>query len=194
MTNTGLLFGSFNPIHIGHLALANYLLEYAPFDELWFIVSPQNPFKDENDLAPPHHRLEMAKIATQEEPRFWASDVEFHMPRPSYTIHTLRKLSESHPSHIFSLIIGSDNLRTIERWTESKEILAQFPLAVYPRPGYPVNENTSLPSENTKIFNPPLLDLSSTFIRKGIGEGRQLRYLVPTGVYDYIISSKLYHK
>jgi len=194
MTNTALLFGSFNPIHIGHLALANYMLEYAPFDDLWFIVSPQNPFKEEYDLAPPDHRLKMTRIANREEPRFTTSDVEFHMPRPSYTINTLRKLSESYPSHKFSLIIGSDNLHTIERWTESAEILAHFPLAVYPRPGYPVNKNSSFPSKHTTIFDPPLLDISSTFIRKGVRQGKQLRYLVPAGVYDYIISNNLYHK
>ncbi|MFW5754667.1 MAG: nicotinate (nicotinamide) nucleotide adenylyltransferase [Marinilabiliaceae bacterium] len=194
MKNTGLLFGSFNPIHIGHLALANYLLEYAPFDELWFIVSPQNPFKNENDLAPPHHRLEMARLAVREEPRFSVKDVEFHMPRPSYTINTLGKLSESSPSRKFSLIIGSDNLHTIKRWTGSADILAHFPLVVYPRPGFPVEKNTRLPSQNTKIFDPPLLDISSTFIREGIREGKQLRYFVPADVYDYIISNNLYYK
>jgi len=192
MTKTGLLFGSFNPIHIGHLALANYLLEYSSFDDLWFIVSPQNPFKDEKDLTLPHHRLEMTRLATREEPRFFACDVEFHLPRPSYTIHTLRKLSGYYPSHNFSLIIGSDNLHTIGRWAESKEILDHYPLAVYPRPGFPVNKNTPRPSKNTIFFDPPLLDISSTFIREGIMQGKQLRFLVPAGVYDYIISHKLY--
>ncbi|MGM0375311.1 MAG: nicotinate (nicotinamide) nucleotide adenylyltransferase [Bacteroidota bacterium] len=194
MTKTGLLFGSFNPIHIGHLALANYLLEYAPFDDLWFIVSPQNPFKNENDLAPPHHRLEMTRLGTNEEPRFFASDIEFQLPRPSYTIHTLRKLSDSYPSHKFSLIIGSDNLQTIGRWIESNEILEHYPLAVYPRPGFPVNKNPSHLSGKTTIFDPPLLDISSTFIREGIRQGKQLRFLVPPGIYDYIISHKLYQK
>ncbi|MFO8001416.1 MAG: nicotinate (nicotinamide) nucleotide adenylyltransferase [Marinilabilia sp.] len=192
MTQTGLLFGSFNPIHIGHLALANYMLEYVPFDEVWFIVSPQNPFKEENDLAPPHHRLEMTRLSITKESRFKVSDVEFNMPRPSYTIHTLRKLSREFPAHKFSMIIGSDNLTNIERWHSSGELLDNYPLTVYPRPGFPVSDLIEDLPGTIKTVKAPLFDISSTFIREGIKAGKQLRYMVPEGVFEYIIQYRLY--
>lgn len=192
MTQTGLLFGSFNPIHIGHLALANYMLEYAPFDEIWLVVSPRNPFKNESDLAPPAHRLAMAHIATRKDLRIRISDIEFEMPTPSYTIHTLEKLITIFPGKKFSLIIGSDNLLNIERWQASEKILKTFPILVYPRPGYSLNEANADILQSVKTLQAPLLDISSTLIREGIRNGKNLRYLMPDGVYDYIVDKQLY--
>ncbi|PWD98824.1 nicotinate (nicotinamide) nucleotide adenylyltransferase [Marinilabilia rubra] len=192
MKKTGLLFGSFNPIHIGHLALANYLMEYAPFDEVWFMVSPQNPFKEHSELAPADQRLEMVKLATGIEPKFKVCDLEFDMPVPSYTINTLKRLSELHPDHQFSLITGSDNILTFPRWHKSEEILNNYPIVVYPRPGYEVNEaNTGL-SKFVKVVEAPLLDISSTLIRNGLNNHKNLRFLLPYGIFDFILKEGLY--
>ncbi len=192
MTETGLLFGSFNPIHIGHVAMANYLLEFAPFDELWFVVSPQNPFKEHSDLAPANHRLEMANIAIRQESRFKVSNIEFEMPVPSYTISTLTKVATEYPSKRFSLIIGTDNLINFKRWHDAEKILQDFPIVVYPRPGYSTENADKEILSAVKIIQAPLLDISSTLIREGIGNGKKLRYLVPEGVYDYIVQNQLY--
>lgn len=192
MTRTGLLFGSFNPIHIGHLALANYVLEYAPFDEIWLVVSPRNPFKNESDLAPASHRLAMTHIATRQDLRIKVSDIEFEMPTPSYTVHTLENLTSLFPGNNFSLIIGSDNLLNIERWHASEKILKNFPILVYPRPGYSLDEARPDILKSVKTLQAPLLDISSTLIREGISNGKNLRYLMPEGVYDYIVEKQLY--
>ncbi|WP_291858991.1 nicotinate (nicotinamide) nucleotide adenylyltransferase, partial [Marinilabilia sp.] len=190
----GLLFGSFNPIHIGHLALANYLLEFAPFDEVWFIVSPQNPFKEQSDLVDAHHRLEMVKLAVSREKRFKASDIEFDMPVPSYTLKTLELLKTSNSDHLFTLIIGSDNLLTFPRWYAAKQILEKYQILVYPRPGYPTEKADPDFLDKVKIKEAPLLDISSTFIRKAFTENKKLPYLVPHEVFDYITSKGLYLK
>lgn len=192
MTETGLLFGSFNPIHIGHLAVANYMLEYVPFNELWFVVSPQNPFKEEENLAPASHRLKMSQIAIQKDLRFKVSDIEFNLPKPSYTIHSLRKISETFPNHRFSLIIGSDNLQTLNRWYAAEEILHAFPIFVYPRPGYPLKGVSDDILSAVNLIEAPSLNISSTLIREGIKKGKKLPYLVPHGVFDYISENKLY--
>jgi nicotinate-nucleotide adenylyltransferase len=192
MQKTGLLFGSFNPIHIGHLALANYLLEFAPFDEIWFIVSPQNPFKEQSDLVDAHHRLEMVKLAVSREKRFKASDIEFKMPVPSFTLKTLELLKKTNPDHHFTLIIGSDNLLTFPRWHAAKQILEKYPILVYPRPGYPAEKADPEILNKVKLKEAPLLDISSTLIRKAFAENKKLPFLVPLEVFDYIISNRLY--
>lgn len=193
MQHIGLLFGSFNPIHVGHLALANFAMEYAPFDQIWFVVSPQNPFKDRKALAPAQSRLEMVAIATKEEPRFKICDLEFSLPTPSYTINTLQKLKESYPDNHFSMIIGSDNLLNIERWHDSHRLLKENSILVYPRPGFPLENADIMHNETVKVLKAPVLEISSTLIRKGISEGKQLRFLVPSGVYDYIKNNRLYN-
>lgn len=192
MQNTGLLFGSFNPIHMGHLALANYLLEFAPFDEVWFIVSPQNPFKNEEGLADAIHRLKMVNLATAREERFKVSDVEFGMPLPSYTSHTLQELKKEYPNHQFSLIIGSDNLLTFPRWHAADEIIDNYPITVYPRPGYPVENAKTEILNKVKVIQAPLLDISSTLIREAFSENKKLPYLLSHEVYDYINTNGLY--
>ena len=192
MHHTGLLFGSFNPIHIGHVALANYVLEYAPFDEIWFVVSPQNPLKDNSDLAPAVHRLEMTKTAIRSEPRFKICNIEFSMPIPSFTINTLQKLNNLYPNHDFTLIIGSDNMININRWHNYNLLLRNHSILVYPRPGYPLEKVPGSPNKSIKIIEAPVLDISSTLIRKGLKERKKLNFLLPQGVYDYISEHQLY--
>jgi nicotinate-nucleotide adenylyltransferase len=189
-TNTALLFGSFNPIHIGHLALANYILEFAGFDELWFVVSPGNPFKEASELIDETHRLNMVKLAVVAEPRFRVSDIEFDMPRPSYTIDTLDRLKQLYTNNRFSLIMGADNLLSIDRWKEPARLTSDFDILVYPRPGYTSPEPGSFPK--TKIIQAPQFDISATLIRDAIKQEKKIPYLLPHGVYDYILKNSLY--
>lgn len=191
--NIGLLFGSFNPIHVGHLALASYLLEFVPFDEIWFVVSPQNPFKGEEELVTPHHRLQMVSRAIKPETRFRACDAELSLPVPSYSIDTLNHLTQHYPGHDFSLIIGSDNLTHMERWKASQEILTRFHLVVYPRPGHPIPDSSPVPRDRFTIAHAPLLDISSTWIRENLAGGKKLKFFLPPGIYDYIQSHHLYN-
>ena len=185
MIKTGIFGGSYNPIHIGHLALANYLCEYGDLDELWFMVSPQNPFKaNDADLWDDNLRLELARIAIEEYPKFKASDFEFHLPRPSYMVNTLQKLREAHPEREFTLIIGADNWVSFPRWKEPETILAHHPLIVYPRPGYEIDESTLPP--NVRLVNTPLLEVSSTFIRESLKQGKDVRYFLHPKVWERI--------
>ena len=185
MIRTGIFGGSYNPIHIGHLALANYLCEYGDLDELWFMVSPQNPFKaNDTDLWDDDLRLELVRLATEEYPKFKASDFEFHLPRPSYMVNTLQKLREVHPDREFTLIIGADNWLSFPRWKEPETILAHHPLIVYPRPGYEIDDST-LP-QNVRLVNTPLLEVSSTFIRESVKQGKDVRYFLHPKVWERI--------
>lgn len=186
----GIFSGSFNPIHVGHLALANYLCEYEGLDEVWFVVSPHNPLKEENGLMDDHLRLKLVQLAIDGYPRFRASDYEFHLPRPSYTVRTLDALKRTYPHHTFHLIIGSDNWVLFPRWYEADRILAENHLLVYPRPGYPV-DRASLPS-NVRLADSPLLDISSTFIRQAMGEGKNVRYFLHPAVYDVLVGLKYF--
>lgn len=189
-TRTGLFFGSFNPIHNGHLEIASHLLSQGMLDEIWFVVSPQNPLKESGILTNPKHRLEMLKLAITGEPRFRASDIEFNMPVPSYTIDTLQLLSDSNPSREFSLIIGSDNLEEFRLWKDFEKILNNYRVLVYPR----ANElNTPFTAnKNVVVTNAPLIKVSSTKIRQCIQEQMDITNLLPERVYNYIRKNKLY--
>lgn len=188
---TGLFFGSFNPIHVGHMVLANYMVAFTDLDEVWFIVSPQNPLKNTSQLAPEYHRLEMVRIALGDDPRFRVSDIEFRMPRPSYTIDTLVWLSEKFPARSFIPIVGGDNLAGIKRWKNWEVLLSDYGLYVYLRPGYNLSDSISA---NVTIFEAPLMDISASFIRSSINEGKDIRHLVPSGVYEYMLQNNLYNR
>ncbi len=180
--NIGIFSGSFNPIHIGHLALANYLCEYEGLDELWFMVTPHNPLKEEDALMDDKFRLQLVQLAIEGYPKFRVSDFEFHLSRPSYTVHTLDGLKKTYPEHVFHLIMGSDNWLLFPRWYQSERILAENHILVYPRPGYPVDA-ASLPG-NVKLASSPVFEISSTFIRKALDEGRDVRYFLHPAVYE----------
>lgn len=181
---TGIFGGSFNPIHIGHLALANYLCEYSDLDEIWFLVSPHNPLKQQADLWDDDLRLELVKLAIAGYPKFRASDFEFHLPRPSYMVHTLDALQSAHPDREFTLIIGADNWEIFPRWYKADEILARYHVMVYPRSGHEIDTSTLHPS--VQLVNTPLLEISSTFIRQALTEGRDVRYFLHPAVYEQL--------
>ena len=181
----GIFSGSFNPVHIGHLALANYLCEYEGLDEIWFMVTPHNPLKEETLLMDDALRLKLVRLAIAGYPKFRASDFEFHLPRPSYTVYTLDKLKEAYPQDTFHLIIGADNWALFPRWYQSERILAENPILIYPRPGCVVDEET-LP-QNVKLASSPTFEISSTFIRQAMEEGRDVRYFLHPAVYEALL-------
>ncbi|MCD8261832.1 MAG: nicotinate-nucleotide adenylyltransferase [Bacteroides sp.] len=187
---TGIFSGSFNPVHIGHTALVNYICEYEGMDEVWFVVSPQNPLKQNRELLDNRKRLELVEAATQGYSRFKASDFEFYLPKPSYTYRTLEALKESFPDREFSLIIGADNWNIFPRWKNAGTILAENPILVYPRPGYPVDE-ASLPP-TVRLLNTPMLEISATFIRESLEQGKDIRYFLHPEVYRLIKEEKLF--
>lgn len=186
---TGIFGGSFNPIHIGHLALANYLCENDYIDELWFLVSPQNPFKQNEKLLDDKTRLRMVNAAVSGYGRFYVSDFEFSLPKPSYTINTLNKLSETYIDRDFYLIIGADNWAAFDRWKSPKEIISKHHVLVYPRLGYDIPE--MLP-QNVRAVDSPLIEVSSTFIRESISQGKDVRYFLHPAVYEIIEKESLY--
>lgn len=186
---TGIFGGSFNPIHIGHLALANYLCENDYIDELWFLVSPQNPFKQNEKLLDDKTRLRMVNAAVRGYGRFYVSDFEFSLPKPSYTINTLNKLSETYTDRDFYLIIGADNWAAFDRWKSPEEIISKHHVLVYPRLGYDIPE--MLP-QNVRAVDSPLIEVSSTFIRESISQGKDVRYFLHPAVYEIIKKESLY--
>ncbi len=188
----GLLFGSFNPVHIGHLIIANYMANHTDLDKVWLVVSPQNPLKKYGDLINTYDRLEMARLATDHADNLEVSDVELKLPQPSYTIDTLTILKEKYPQHEFAIIMGSDNLVTLHKWKNYKLILRDYQIYVYPRPGY---ENTDLATHpSVHITMTPLMELSATFIRKSIAEKKNVQFFVPDPVLKFIESKGLYRQ
>lgn len=187
----GIFSGSFNPVHAGHLILANYLCEFTDLDEVWFVVSPHNPLKEAGDLLDDDLRLEMVRLALEEFDHMTASDVEFHMPRPSYTIDTLRRLTNEHPDKNFTLIIGGDNWKRFHKWKEYAQLISNYQLLVYPRPG----EEVVIPEQlraSVRLVKAPIVEISSTFIRESIQNGKNMRAFLPPKVYDFIIQNGLY--
>ena len=180
----GLFFGSFNPIHVGHLIIANLMVEASDLKKVWFVVSPQNPLKPAKGLLHEFDRYDMVRAAVYDNYQLEVSDVEFHLPKPSYTIHTLVHLQEKHPDKEFRVIIGEDNLSNFTRWKNYRQILDHYGLYVYPRPGTQLSELRSHP--NVTVVEAPLLDISATFIRDRIRKGQSVRYLVPDAVEEMI--------
>lgn len=183
----GLYFGSFNPIHIGHCIIANHFVQNTDLDKVWLVVSPQNPFKESASLLNEYHRLHLAKLATEDESGLKASDIEFHLPRPSYTIDTLTYLKEKHPEHEFSIILGSDGLQNLHKWKNAAILAKEYRFLVYKRPGFDIVNTLNARME---IADAPLLEISSTHIREMIKQGKSIRYLVPDKVREEI---DLYH-
>lgn len=184
----GLYFGSFNPIHIGHLIIASHIMEHSDLDKIWFIVSPQNPLKPSSTLLNEYHRLNMVRLATENDSRFKASDVEFKLPKPSFTIDTLTYLSEKHPKHQFFVIMGSDSYQNLNKWKNYELILSNYSIIIYNRPNYAINQQ----NEGVFVQNAPLLDISSTLIRNNIKQGKSIKYLVVDVVFDELMNNKYY--
>jgi len=189
---TGLYFGSFNPIHNGHLMLANHLAEFGGIDDLWFVISPQNPFKQKQTLLPDYQRLELVRRAIEGYPKFKACDAEFKLPKPSYTIDTLTYLKEKYPDREFYLIMGGDNLDGFPRWKNSEQILAQHHLLVFPRKGCGAGSLADHP--NVSIVETPIIEVSSTFIRESIAEGKDVRFFMPQKVWEYVDEMNFYRR
>ncbi|GIV27732.1 MAG: putative nicotinate-nucleotide adenylyltransferase [Bacteroidia bacterium] len=170
----GLFFGSFNPIHIGHLAIANYFAEFTDLNEIWFVVSPHNPLKEKKSLLAQHHRFYMVNLAIEDYPKFRSSDIEFHLPQPSYTIHTLAHLKEKYPHYHFALLLGQDNLSTFHKWKNFEVILEKYKLYIYPRPNSTPSDFDNHP--NVVFTDAPQIEISSTFIRNAIKEKKDIRF------------------
>ncbi len=187
----GIFSGSFNPVHVGHLILANYMREFTYLDEVWFVVTPHNPLKSAADLLDDDIRLEMMKIAVRDYDNLIVSDVEFDMPKPSYTIDTLTKLSAVNPDSEFTLIIGGDNWIKFPRWKENERLVKEYKILIYPRLGSEVKIPEAL-SQNVKLVDAPIVEISSTFIRESIRAGKDVRAFLPENVYDYIVDKGLY--
>jgi nicotinate-nucleotide adenylyltransferase len=199
----GLYFGTFNPIHVGHLIIANHMAQEQELDQIWLVVSPQNPLKAKNSLLKDYHRLNMVKLAIEDNLKLRASDIEFHLPIPSYTVNTLAHLKEKYPEHVFSLIMGEDNLRTFNKWYNYEYILENYKIFVFPRT-ITIQEIESPQTENEETLkiknhsnihfceNTPILKISSSFIRNEIKSGRSVKYLCTESVYNYIDEMNFY--
>jgi len=194
MQKVGLFFGSFNPIHVGHLILANYFTEHTDLDEVWFIVSPQNPFKQKQSLLPNYHRLELVYRATQEYPKLKVSDIEFGLPTPSYTSTTLVHLEEKYPEKEFALLIGEDNLSNFNKWRNYDLILDRHYLYVYPRVDVKKIPEEFNDHPKIKLVEAPRMELSSSDIRSAIKAGKNIRALMPPESWQYLDEMNFYKK
>ncbi len=188
----GLFFGSFNPIHIGHLAIAEYMLWNTGLDQIWFVVSPHNPLKAKETLLDDNLRLEMVHLAIDHDNRFRVSDIEFRMPKPSYTIDTLIYLNGKFPEHRFSLILGTDNLESFHKWKNADLIVKNYHRFVYPRIGS--CEGNLKSHENISLVNAPKIEISSSFLRQAIRDKKSVRYFLPEKVFEYIDRMNFYKK
>ncbi len=185
----GLYFGSFNPIHIGHLIIANHIVNHSDIDKIWLVVSPHNPLKEAHSLLNEYDRLHLVELAIADNPKLRASNVEFHLPKPSYTIDTLTYLKERFPLEQFSVIMGSDSFQNIHRWKNYEQLVKYYSFLVYNRPGFTVTETHGA---RIKVLEAPLLELSSSYIRKQIKENKSIKYLLPEIVEKYILQNRYY--
>jgi nicotinate-nucleotide adenylyltransferase len=187
----GLYFGSFNPVHVGHLIIASHILNTTGLTQVWFVVSPHNPLKVSSSLLNEYHRLHLLRLAVEGEKNLKVSSVEFNLPKPSYTIDTLTYLKEKHPEHQFAVIMGSDSYCNIQKWKNYESLLADYSVYIYRRPGFEINKLTGI---NIRILDAPLLEISSTRIREMIKNGKSIRYLLPDIVKEEIERNRYYKK
>ena len=188
----GLFFGSFNPVHTGHMILANYMAQFTDLKQVWLVVSPHNPLKKKSTLLADHHRLQLVRLAIADNSKLKASNIEFKLPQPSYTINTLTYLKEKFPKNQFTLIMGSDNLANLHKWKNYEQILAQYDIYIYPRPENDGGELKNHPK--VKLVNAPLVEISSSFIREAIRNGKDMRYMLPEAVLNYVKEMHFYEK
>jgi nicotinate-nucleotide adenylyltransferase len=188
-----LYFGTFNPVHIGHLIIANHLVEYSNLDEVWMVVTPHNPFKTKSTLLDDYHRLQMVFLATESYDKIKPSDIEFKLPQPNYTVNTLAHLKDKYPQHQFSLIMGEDNLKSLHKWKNYEYLLENHPIYVYPRVSS--SEETAVVSgAQIHKIDAPVIEISSTFIRQSIKEGKNTKPLLSEKVFEYISHNLFYKK
>jgi len=188
----GLYFGTFNPIHAGHLIIANYMVEFSELTEVWMVVTPHNPFKKKSSLLDNHHRLEMVYRACEDFPNLKPSDIEFGLPQPNYTVNTLIQLEEKYPDLEFALIMGEDNLKSLHKWKNYEVILERYSIFVYPRISEGLVENEFLSHEKITRVPAPIIELSSTFIRKAVKNGKNIRPMLPEKVWKYLDEMNFY--
>lgn len=189
----GLYFGSYNPIHIGHLAIANYMVEFTGIDQLWFVVSPQSPHKKKNNLLDDYQRLEMVHRAVEGDDRLRASNIEFNLPKPSYTVDTLAYLKDQHPKYDFVILMGSDNLENFHKWKNFESIVENYGIIVYPRPGFDASKVQK--HKNIVVAGEaPLMEISSSFIRHAIRDGKDVRHFLPPKTWEYLEEMNFYRK
>lgn len=187
----GLFFGSFNPVHVGHMIIANFMATQTNLDQVWLVVSPQNPLKQKNSLARDYDRLHLVRLAIGDNPNLRASDIEFNLPKPSYTIDTLTYLKEKYPEYQFVLIMGGDNLASLHRWKNYELLLRDHEIFVYRRPEYEIPESMAKHPQ-VHFFEAPLMHISASYIRKAIQQGHPIQYLVTEPVHQYLTNSTLY--
>ena len=194
MKNIGLYFGTFNPIHVGHLIIANHLVENSDLDEIWMVVTPHNPFKKKSSLLEDNHRLQLVDIATENYPKIKSSNIEFKLPQPNYTVHTLAHISERYPDDNFSLIMGEDNLKSFHKWKNYETILNHHHVYIYPRIGDGKTENQFENHPKIHTVNAPIVQISSTMIRNGIKNQKNIQALLSDAVWQYIDEMNFYKK
>ena len=187
----GLYFGTFNPIHVGHLIIANHFAEHSDLEQVWCVVTPQNPFKTKQSILDNHQRLEMVYLATKEYPKIKPTDIEFQLPQPNYTIHTLAYLEEKYPKHEFVLIMGEDNLVSLPKWKNAEVILERYPIYVYPRKISNTMSKDIFEGMIQKV-DAPIIEISSSFIRRAIKSGKNIRPLLPKSVWIYLDEMNFY--
>jgi nicotinate-nucleotide adenylyltransferase len=189
--NIGLYFGSFNPIHTGHLIIANHILNETNLQKVWFVLSPQNPFKPSSTLLNEFDRLHLVQKAIEDDDRLRASDIEFGLPKPSYTAHTLTYLKEKYPAYQFTIIMGSDSFQNLSKWKNAQFIIDNYTVIIYERPGFPVKNRIGA---SIQVMKAPLLEISATHIREAIQQGKSIKYLVPEKVEHEIVANRFYKK
>lgn len=190
----GLYFGTFNPIHVGHLIIANHMAEHADLDQVWMVVTPHNPLKKKNTLLDDYHRLQMVHLATEDFPKIKPSDIEFKLSQPNYTVNTLVHLQEKYPQNEFSLIMGEDNLKSLHKWKNFDTILAHHDIYVYPRISLEPENTTFKNHSKIHVIDAPVVEISSTFIRDNIKKGKNVQPLLPAKVWEFIDHNNFYKK